>query len=163
MSKILIMLLVGITASFVINFLMIIPVIPGALLASLGGSHGWIKGIGWLTCVAGRTYICLTLTAWATIFVRGEISPGNGVLVICLAWFVAFLISNAAAWRELRTSHELVKSAIQRGDYDEGISFNQKVNSAVVLFCFVGFFILAFAPSIAQKGWGWIPYVVTIQ
>jgi len=151
MFSIVMLIVFGVTANFLLVFLLNIAGLPGALLAGKRGKSSKGRFIfGSIISALGQSYVYLAFIAfivnWTTI--AGKRNDVVGFLL----WPFAFLTVLIPIWLTLGRAKGEAREQGSVNAQVEGLSFT-------LIVALIGFFVFAFVPIVIRAAWGWVPYI----
>lgn len=152
LKLILVLLFIGVIATFVSVFILNIAGMVGGLIAVLAkGNNNFLKFLGLLLSALGQMYVYLAYVAFIVNWVRLSIVNAN---VSWVAWVVAFIAVMGPIWKTLIAA---------KVEHEENELHTDNIPLIALYYttaaAFIGFFILAFIPNLIGFLWGWLPYV----
>lgn len=148
------LVILGVIANFAAVFILNIIGAPGAFIAGSSGENYINRSkpryiIGSIISTLGQSYIYLAYTAFIVNWTLLAVSKQGISFII---WPIAFLVVIIPIW---------LASMRARAEGREGKYINAQIEALpITLFLsLVGFFVFAFAPSVMEIIYGWIPYI----
>ena len=149
MFSIVMLIVFGVTANFLLVFLLNIAGLPGALLADKRGKSSKGRFIfGSIISALGQSYVYLAFIAFIVNWTM--IAGKRNDIVGFLLWPFAFLAALIPIWLTLIRATGEARETGSASAQAEALPFT-------FIVALIGFFVFAFAPIVMRAAWGWVP------
>ncbi len=148
--SILLLVVFGVIANFLIIFILNFAGTPGALLAGKPGKRS--KGqfvFGSIISAIGQSFVYLTYTAFIVNWTMLVVSRQD---VSFIVWPIAFLAVILPLW------FNLIHARVEAKEMEHASAQTEALYITFLL-TFLGFFIFAFIPKVIEIVYGWVPYI----